>query len=129
MSLSIPSDLLPKSKRSLTFHISLREKQVWDSLPSEKKALIRAIVKYILQDPTILEESERLMKYFQLRALSPFICPICHVPFQSAQALKQHIRYGEFKSEVCPICAKHVSTKKGEIFQHLMKKHNIALPG
>ncbi|MQL56433.1 C2H2-type zinc finger protein [Acidianus ambivalens] len=111
--------------KSIAIHVTLEELRRYHSLTPEQKRLIRAIVKALIYRPDLLAESDYLMKLLQSKAVSPYVCPLCLLPFSSLTALKQHIRYAEH-TKVCPICKREFTTTDA-LLDHVCKKHNICV--
>jgi uncharacterized Zn-finger protein len=111
--------------KTLGIHVSLEELRRYHSLTPEQKRLIRIIVKVLIQNPELLNESSYLYKLLTAKAISPFVCPLCLVPFSSSVSLKQHIRYAEHTT-VCLACGKEFQ-KTDALLDHVCKKHNICV--
>ncbi len=91
--------------KGIIIHVTLEELKRYHSLTPEQKRLIRIIVKTLIYKPDLLDESSYLYKLLTAKAVSPYVCPLCLMPFSSSVALKQHIRYTSHPN-VCPICKK-----------------------
>ncbi len=111
--------------KTLGIHGSLEELRRYHSLTPEQKRLIRIIVKVLIQNPELLDESSYLYKLLTAKAISPYVCPLCLVPFSSSVSLKQHIRYAEHTT-ICPVCKKEFA-KTDALLDHVCKKHNICV--
>jgi len=111
--------------KTLGIHVSQEELLRYHSLTPEQKRLIRIIVKVLIQNPELLDESSYLYKLLTAKAISPYVCPLCLVPFSSAVSLKQHIRYAEHTT-ICPVCKKEFA-KTDALLDHVCKKHNICV--
>ncbi len=111
--------------KSIAIHVSSEELERYHSLTPEQKRLIKAVVKALIHRPDLLNESPYLFKLLTVKAISPYVCPLCLTPFSSYFSLKQHIRYTEH-TKVCPVC--HKKFKKTEaLLDHVCKKHNICV--
>ena len=111
--------------KGITIHVSLEELERYHSLTPEQKRIIRAIVKTLIYNPQLLNESSYLYKLLTAKAISPYICPLCLMPFSSSVSLKQHIRYAEHTT-TCPVCHKEFA-KTDALLDHVCKKHNICV--
>ncbi len=111
--------------KTLGIHVSQEELIRYHSLTPEQKRLIRIIVKVLIQNPELLDESSYLYKLLTAKAVSPYVCPLCLVPFSSSVSLKQHIRYAEHTT-ICPVCKKEFA-KTDALLDHVCKKHNICV--
>jgi hypothetical protein len=111
--------------KGITIHVSLEELERYHSLTPEQKRIIRAIVKTLIYNPQLLNESSYLYKLLTGKAISPYICPLCLMPFSSSVSLKQHIRYAEHTT-TCPVCHKEF-VKTDALLDHVCKKHNICV--
>ena len=111
--------------KTLGIHVSQEELIRYHSLTPEQKRLIRIIVKVLIQNPELLDESSYLYKLLTAKAVSPYVCPLCLVPFSSSVSLKQHIRYAEH-TKVCLACGKEFA-KTDALLDHVCKKHNICV--
>ncbi len=67
--------------KTLGIHVSQEELIRYHSLTPEQKRLIRIIVKVLIQNPELLDESSYLYKLLTAKAVSPYVCPLCLVPF------------------------------------------------
>ncbi|QXJ33197.1 C2H2-type zinc finger protein [Saccharolobus shibatae] len=125
------SDVKSGSKKYLSnhkgifIHVTLEELKRYHSLTPEQKRLIRAIVKTLIHNPQLLDESSYLYRLLASKAISQFVCPLCLMPFSSSVSLKQHIRYAEH-TKVCPVCKKEF-TSTDSALDHVCKKHNICV--
>jgi len=111
--------------KTVGIHVTLEELERYHSLTPEQKRLIRVIVKTLIYNPELLSESSYLYKLLTAKAISPYVCPLCLVPFSSAVSLKQHIRYAEHTT-ICPVCKKEFA-KTDALLDHVCKKHNICV--
>ncbi|BFI75437.1 C2H2-type zinc finger protein [Sulfurisphaera ohwakuensis] len=111
--------------KTLGIHVTLEELKRYHQLTPEQKRLIRVIVKTLIHNPQLLDESSYLYKLLTSKAISKFVCPLCLMPFSSSVALKQHLRYEEH-SKVCPVCKKEF-TSTDSALDHVCKKHNICV--
>jgi len=111
--------------KTLGIHVSQEELRRYHSLSPEQKRLIRIIVKVLIQNPELLDESSYLYKLLTAKAISPYVCPLCLTPFSSAVSVKQHIRYAEHTT-ICPVCKKEFA-KTDALLDHVCKKHNICV--
>ncbi|AWR95955.1 C2H2-type zinc finger protein [Acidianus brierleyi] len=111
--------------KGIMIHVSLEELTRYHSLTPEQKRVIRAIVKTLIYRPDLLNETNYLYRLMQSKAVSPYVCPLCLIPFSSSEALKMHIRYSEHTT-VCPICRKGFKDTE-TLLNHLCKKHNICV--
>jgi 5-methylcytosine-specific restriction endonuclease McrA len=111
--------------KTLGIHVSLEELRRYHSLTPEQKKLIRVIVKMLIHNPELLNESSYLYKLLTAKAISPYVCPLCLTPFSSSVSLKQHIRYAEH-TKVCLACGKEF-TSTDSTLDHICKKHNICV--
>jgi uncharacterized Zn-finger protein len=111
--------------KTLGIHVTLEELERYHSLTSEQKRLIRVIVKTLIYNPQLLNESSYLYKLLTAKAVSPYVCPLCLTPFSSSLSLKQHIRYAEH-TKVCLACGKKFK-KTDALLDHVCKKHNICV--
>ena len=111
--------------KTIGIHVSNEELTRYHSLTPEQKQLIRAVVKALIHRPDLLNESPYLFKLLTVKAISPYVCPLCLTPFSSSLSLKQHIRYTEH-TKVCPVCHKKFK-KTDALLDHVCKKHNICV--
>ncbi|ACZ35808.1 unknown [Betafusellovirus yellowstonense] len=111
--------------KGIMIHVSLEELTRYHSLRPEQKRLIRAFVKMLIYYPQLLDESSYLYKLLTVKAVSPYVCPLCLTPFHSFASLKQHIRYAEHTT-TCPVCKKQFQ-KTDTLLDHVCKKHNICV--
>ncbi|AZG04107.1 hypothetical protein [Sulfolobus spindle-shaped virus] len=111
--------------KGITIHVTLEELERYHSLTPEQKRLIRIIVKILIHNPELLNESSYLYKLLTGKAISPYVCPLCLMPFSSSVSLKQHIRYTEH-AKTCPVCHKEFA-KTDALLDHVCKKHNICV--
>jgi len=111
--------------KTIGIHVSNEELTRYHSLTPEQKQLIRAVVKALIHRPDLLNESPYLFKLLTIKAISPYVCPLCLTPFSSSLNLKQHIRYTEH-TKVCPVCHKKFK-KTDALLDHVCKKHNICV--
>ncbi|AZG03199.1 hypothetical protein [Sulfolobus spindle-shaped virus] len=111
--------------KTLGIHVTLEELERYHSLTPEQKRIIRAIVKALIHNPQLLDESGYLYKLLTSKAVSPYVCPLCLMPFSSSVSLKQHIRYTEH-AKTCPICKKEFRNTDSTL-DHVCKKHNICV--
>ncbi|BCU69810.1 C2H2-type zinc finger protein [Stygiolobus caldivivus] len=128
MDKSIDKNLQTKKSsknKTISFHISLEEYEAYKKLSIEQKRLIRAIVKILVKNPQLLEEYNYVYKFLTAKSISPYVCPLCLVPFSSLTALKNHLRYAEH-TKVCPICHKEFTSTEATL-DHVCKKHNICI--
>ncbi|AZG03579.1 hypothetical protein [Sulfolobus spindle-shaped virus] len=111
--------------KTIGIHVSNEELTRYHSLTPEQKQLIRAVVKALIHRPDLLNESPYLFKLLTVKAISPYVCPLCLIPFSSSVSLKQHIRYAEHTT-TCPVCGKEFA-KTDALLDHVCKKHNICV--
>jgi superfamily II helicase len=111
--------------KTLGIHVTLEELKRYHSLTPEQKRTIRVIVKTLIYNPKLLNESLYLLKLLSAKAVSPYVCPLCLTPFSSPVSLKQHIRYAEH-TKVCLACGKEFA-KTESLLDHVCKKHNICV--
>jgi hypothetical protein len=111
--------------KTLGIHVSAEELERYHSLTAEQKRLLRIIVKTLIYNPDLLSESSYLYKLLTSKAVSPYVCPLCLMPFSSYFSLKQHIRYTEHTT-TCPVCKKEFQ-KTDALLDHVCKKHNICV--
>ncbi|AAQ94384.1 zinc-finger domain protein [Sulfolobus virus Kamchatka 1] len=111
--------------KTLGIHVTLEELKRYHSLTPEQKRLIRTIVKTLIYRPDLLENAQYLIKLAESKAVSPYVCPLCLMPFSSSVSLKQHIRYKEH-AKTCPVCGKKFRNTDSTI-DHVCKKHNICV--
>ncbi|ACP38571.1 hypothetical protein [Sulfolobus spindle-shaped virus] len=116
---------LRSNHKGITIHVTLEELERYHSLTPEQKRIIRAIVKALIHNPQLLDESGYLYKLLTSKAVSPYVCPLCLMPFSSSVSLKQHIRYTEH-AKTCPVCGKEFA-KTDATLDHVCKKHNICV--
>ncbi|AZG03543.1 hypothetical protein [Sulfolobus spindle-shaped virus] len=113
------------NRKTLGIHVSAEELKRYHSLSAEQKRLLRIIVKVLIYNPELLNESSYLYKLLTTKAISPYVCPLCLIPFSSSVSLKQHIRYAEHTT-TCPVCGKEFA-KTDALLDHVCKKHNICV--
>ena len=111
--------------KTLGIHVSLEELKRYHSLTPEQKRLIRTVVKMLIHHPDLLNESSYFLRFLTAKAVSPYVCPLCLMPFSSSVSLKQHIRYAEH-TKVCLACGKEFA-KTDALLDHVCKKHNICV--
>jgi hypothetical protein len=111
--------------KGIMIHVSLEELERYNALSTEQKRLIRAIVKTLIYNPQLLNESSYFLRFLTSKAISPYVCPLCLTPFSSSLSLKQHIRYAEH-TKVCLACGKEFA-KTDALLDHVCKKHNICV--
>ena len=111
--------------RGITIHVSMKELAVYHSLPQDQKRLIRAVVKMLIYNPQLLDESSYLFRLLTAKTISPYVCPLCLTPFSSSVSLKQHVRYTEHMT-TCPVCQKEFANTDSAL-DHVCKKHNICV--
>ncbi|PVU74706.1 hypothetical protein DDW13_06390 [Acidianus hospitalis] len=111
--------------KTLGIHVTLEELKRYHALPTEQKRLIKTVVKTLIYRPDLLNESSYFFKLLSAKAVSPYVCPLCLMPFSSSVSLKQHIRYAEH-TKVCPVCRKEFA-KTEALLDHVCKKHNICV--
>jgi hypothetical protein len=70
--------------KTLGIHVSLEELKRYHSLSAEQKRLIRIIVKILIYNPQLLNESSYLYKLLTAKAVSNYVCPLCLMPFSSS---------------------------------------------
>jgi uncharacterized Zn-finger protein len=125
MRIKVKSKTKKNQTLTLTFHLSKDELAVYHSLEPSQKRLIRAFVKTLIYNPQLLDESSYLYKLLTVKAISPYVCPLCLMPFSSSVSLKQHIRYTEH-GKTCPVCQKEFANTDSAL-DHVCKKHNICV--
>ncbi|ARM76381.1 C2H2-type zinc finger protein [Acidianus manzaensis] len=111
--------------KHLTFHLSEDEWLRYHQLDRETKQMIRLVVKSIIYNPELVQEAGYIYKLLISKTISPYVCPLCLIPFSSLFALKQHIRYQEHEKE-CKICGKKFTSTEA-LLDHICKKHNICV--
>ena len=111
--------------KTLGIHLSLEELSRYHQLTNEQKKIIRIIVKVLIYNPELLDESSYLFKLLTAKAVSPYACPLCLTPFSSYLSLKQHIRYAEHMT-ACPVCKRQLASTDSAL-DHVCKKHNICV--
>jgi hypothetical protein len=70
--------------KTLGIHVSLEELKRYYSLSAEQKRLIRIIVKILIYNPQLLNESSYLYKLLTAKAVSNYVCPLCLMSFSSS---------------------------------------------
>ena len=111
--------------KGITIHVTLEELKRYHSLMPEQKRLIRVVVKMLIYNPDLLTEPGYLHKLLTAKAISPYVCPLCLMPFSSSVSLKQHVRYAEHMT-TCPVCRKEFANTDSTL-DHVCKKHNICV--
>ena len=114
-----------KKYQGIFIRLTEEELAVYHSLQPSQKRLIRAVVKMLIYNPDLLTEPGYLYKILTVKAISPYVCPLCLTPFSSSVSLKQHVRYTEHMT-TCPVCQKEFANTDSAL-DHVCKKHNICV--
>lgn len=109
------------TSRVLGLHLSPEEYAVYHSLPEEKKKLIRAIVKALLANPELLDNVQFWQNFVLRKAFTPYVCPMCLMPFTTYPALIKHIRRTTHPPK-CAVCGKSFADVDS-LLDHFRKKH------
>ena len=114
-----------RKKYGIYIGLSEDELEKYHQMTPEQKRLIKAIVKTLIYNPQLLAEPAYLYKLLAVKAVSPYVCPLCLTPYSSSVALKNHLRYEEHTTK-CPICSKQFTSTDAAL-DHVCKKHGICV--